>query len=60
MSKEVVLVLAIKGESERPAIFSTQEKAQSWVDTLPEDVAAIFVPLVVDVPEFGNEAQENN
>jgi hypothetical protein len=38
-------------------LFSTLEKAHTWVDTFEDDhsvTACVFSPYVIDVPEFGN------
>jgi len=41
---------------ERIGIFSTIENASAWADTLSEDEfsGVVFVPYVIDVPEYGN------
>lgn len=39
------------------AVFSTIDTASRWADRLPDDHeggACLFVPMVVDVPEYGN------
>jgi hypothetical protein len=43
--------------SERYAIFSTMEKAEAWAAKTP-DLTHIFADLVMDLPEWGNEAVE--
>jgi hypothetical protein len=44
-------------EGERIGIFSSIENAQVWADTFEDNGACngvVFVPYVVDVPEYGN------
>ena len=55
---EVTVVIAINGDDERTQVFSTPATAQAWMDSLGEDWTSICIEtMVVDVPEFGNEAQ---
>lgn len=55
---QVTVVIAIQGDDERTAIFSTPETARAWIDALPEDWNCVCIdPMVVDVPEFGNVVQ---
>ena len=56
-SKPVVIAVLLKeGEQERVDVFSTREKADAWADKFSGDdgYACVFVPYVVDEPEFGN------
>lgn len=43
---------------DKTGIFSSLEKAESWRDQLGaefgEDLGALFVPMIVDDPDFGN------
>ena len=52
----VITVLLKEGVQERVDIFSTREKADAWADKFDADdgYACVFVPYVVDEPEFGN------
>lgn len=45
-----------KDGGERLGIFSTVERARAWSDSLSDDeyVGSVFVPYVIDVPEYGN------
>jgi len=56
---EVTVVLRILDDDERYAVFSTPATAKKWMDEQPEGAMCICIEtMVVDVPEFGNEAQE--
>lgn len=58
---EVTVVIAIDDDGERTQVFSSVPLAQKWMDTLPEATICVCVDtMVVDVPEFGNEAQIPN
>lgn len=52
----VVFATAIREDgSEAHKVFSTLAKAKAWADReCGEDGSAIFVPYIIDVPEFGN------
>lgn len=41
-------------------IFSSIANAQAWADTLDDENfhGVVFVPYVIDVPEFGNIAKD--
>lgn len=58
LKAQVILVLRIDpiDHSERPGIFSTKENAQTWMDSKP-NLGHICMEMVVDVPEYGNEAK---
>jgi hypothetical protein len=55
---EVTVVIAIDaGGHERIQVFSTVETAQGWANSLSDDVHCVIIdPMIVDVPEYGNEA----
>lgn len=36
------------------ALFSTIEKAQVWLKTLPDEGSCVTAPFVIDEPDFGN------
>lgn len=36
------------------AIFSTQEKAQDYLNQLPANFSNIIIPFMIDMPEWGN------
>lgn len=55
-SSQVVAVVFIPEES-RIQVFSTPERASKWANDQPATCIVIH-PMVVDVPEFGNEASE--
>jgi len=57
-SGNVILAIAVCDDDrvEDNAIFSTIEKAHDWHDNLNEDWSCVFVPMMVDVPEYGNVA----
>lgn len=40
-------------------LFSTQQKAQAWCDSRPDEETCLVVPYVIDEPEFGNTPKEN-
>ena len=53
----IVAAMAVKAAGgEDFAVFSTIAKARAWADTLNDDDyrGVVFVPYVVDVPEYGN------
>lgn len=52
----VVVHVVLKDGGERLGIFSTIEKARAWSESLDDDAhhGVVFVPYVVDVPEYGN------
>lgn len=41
-------------QEETVRVFSSIEKAQAWVSTLPDEGGVVFVPLIVDDPEYGD------
>jgi hypothetical protein len=44
-------------DGEQIAVFRSMDKANAWADTFENDMrcnGVVFVPYVIDVPEFGN------
>lgn len=56
--QNVVLAIVTCDGRERYGIFSTLDRAHEWADTFDcddeESSGAVFVPYVIDVPEYGN------
>lgn len=57
----VVIVHFYADGNERVGVFSTLEAAYRWVDKVRDDErleddesCAVFVPYIIDVPEYGN------
>lgn len=48
------IVMGEGDEVEETAIFSTLALAREWVNSKPEECSAIFVPKIIDMPEYGN------
>lgn len=40
--------------SDRNQIFSSIDKAEAWVGTLPDGTQAVHAPKLIDEPDFGN------
>ena len=57
-SGAVVVVIAIRDRDgqERTGIFSSIETADEWCRSLGDAVTCLFVPYIVDDPDWGNEA----
>jgi hypothetical protein len=52
----VSVVIAIRGDEKRTQVFSTPQSASAWIDRLDDEWACVCIePMIVDVPEFGNE-----
>lgn len=55
---EVTVVIAIDDDGQRTQVFSNVDTAQKWMDALPDETTCVCVDtMIVDVPEYGNEAQ---
>lgn len=40
-------------------IFTTSNKARAWMELLPQDMACVCAPFVLDMPDFGNIKRES-
>lgn len=40
--------------SERSALFRTHASANKWVERFPETCSTLFIPCMLDEPDWGN------
>jgi hypothetical protein len=50
----VVAHVMLEDGAERHGVFSSLEKAEAWADEIDEDGDVVFVPYIIDHPEYGN------
>ena len=59
-SGNVILAIAVSHfdtDDHMNGIFSNIENAESWSEKIGENWSCVFVPMVVDVPEYGNSVE---